>query len=175
MRAIRLNYNGGSGGVMVTPTSQERTVEREHHVAPTAQQIAQHQSASQNKELLVSVNRGALPVAATRKPGDFTAKSVVPAKASGGHVEEATLKATPETMAPLRRARSQRLRLPAPHHNRHQIVLAKRHRRAESTPSSRSVPTCPTRPRLFNQSPQHSIHPRPKPEPPRDNEERLHP
>lgn len=91
-------YNGGPGGVNAAPTPQERTVERERHVQPTAEQTQHHQAAGQNRELLASVNRGKPAVAATVKPADFSPKAVVPAKAPGGKVEETTLKATPKTM-----------------------------------------------------------------------------
>lgn len=93
-------YNGGAGGLRAAPTPRERTVEREHHVAPTQEQIQHHQSASQNRELLASVNRGKPPVAATARPADFSPKNVVPAKAPGGRVEEATLKATSKMLLP---------------------------------------------------------------------------
>jgi hypothetical protein len=93
-------YNGGAGGVRTAPSAQERTVERERHVQSTAVQTQHHQAASRDKELVASVNRGKPPVAATARPADFSPKSVVPAKAPGGRVEETTLKATPKTMAP---------------------------------------------------------------------------
>jgi len=97
--SIHVAYNGGSGGTTVAPTAQDQAAAGERHVAPTAQQVSQHQSASQNKALLVSANHGAPSVAATRKPGDFTPRNVVPAKAPGGPVGEDVLKATPKNPA----------------------------------------------------------------------------
>lgn len=93
-------YNGGVGGVNAVPTERERTVAREQHVQPTAEQTRQHEAASRNRELLASVNRGKPPVAATARPADFSPRNVVPAKAPGGHVEDAVLKATPKTLPP---------------------------------------------------------------------------
>jgi hypothetical protein len=94
-----VSYNGGAGGVRSAPTAQERTVEKEHHVQPTAVQTQHHQIASQDRELLASVNRGKPSVAATARPTDFSPKSAVAAKAPGGRVEETTLRATPKTLA----------------------------------------------------------------------------
>jgi hypothetical protein len=94
-----ISYNGGAGGVKSAPTAQERTVEKEHHVQPTAVQTQHHQIASQDRELLASVNRGKPSVAATARPTDFSPKSAVAAKAPGGKVEETTLRATPKTLA----------------------------------------------------------------------------
>ncbi len=93
-------YNGGAGGLRTAPTSREKTAEREHHVAPTSEQNQQHQIASQNRGLLASVNRGKPPVAATVRPADFSPKNIVPARSTGGHVDEAALKATPRTLPP---------------------------------------------------------------------------
>jgi hypothetical protein len=94
-----ISYNGGANGVKSAPTAQERIVEKEHHVQPTAVQTQHHQIASQDRELLASVNRGKPSVAATARPTDFSPKSAVAAKAPGGKVEETTLRATPKTLA----------------------------------------------------------------------------
>lgn len=90
-------YNGGDGGLRAAPTAQDQTAERERHVPLTAEQSQQHQRASQDKELLASANRGKPPVAATMKPSDFSPKNSLPAKAAGGPVGEAPLKATPQS------------------------------------------------------------------------------
>jgi hypothetical protein len=91
-------YNGGAGGVRAVPNQRDRAAEREHHVQPTPVQNQHHQSAGQNRDLLVSVNRGKPPVAATPRPGDFA--HAMPAKGPGGRIPEATLKATPQTHGP---------------------------------------------------------------------------
>ena len=93
-----VSYNGGAGGVKSAPTAEERTVEKEHHVQPTAVQTQHLQIASQNRESLASVNRGKPAVAATARPADFSPKNAVAAKAPGGKVEETALRATPKTL-----------------------------------------------------------------------------
>jgi hypothetical protein len=94
----RVSFNGGQGGLSAAPSAQDRVAEREHHEPPTAEQAQQHQSASQNKQLRASVNGGKPSVAATGRAGDFS--HAVPAKAAGGPVTPASLKASPHTAAP---------------------------------------------------------------------------
>jgi hypothetical protein len=77
----RVSFNGGTGGTTVQPTPQEQAAAREPHVPATAMQTQHEQTASTNKALLASVNHGNPAVAATSKPGEFTGKGVVPAKA----------------------------------------------------------------------------------------------
>jgi len=95
-----VSYNGGAGGLRAAPTAKERSMMQERHLPPTAEQTRHHETAGHERNLLASVNQGRPAVAATVKPADFTPGNVVPAKAAGGHVEEATLKATPKTMPP---------------------------------------------------------------------------
>jgi len=104
--STHIAYNGGSGGVNAAPTPREQTAEKEHHVSPTTEQTEHHQIASRNKELLASVNRGKPLVAATTRPTDFSPKTAVSAKAAGGQVAEATLKATPKTQGPPMKAKA---------------------------------------------------------------------
>jgi hypothetical protein len=56
---------------------------REKHVPPVAVQTQHAQAARTNPEQRASVNQGKPPVAATPKPGAFTDRAVVPAKAAG--------------------------------------------------------------------------------------------
>ena len=77
----RASFNGGSGGTTAQPTPQEQAAASERHVAPTPLQTQHEQTASTNKTLLASVNHGNPAIAATAKPGEFTGKGVVPAKA----------------------------------------------------------------------------------------------
>jgi hypothetical protein len=93
-------FNGGEGGLRTAPTTQDRTVEQERHVPLTTEQNQHNQRAGQDKELLASANRGKPPVAATTKPADFSPKNVLPARAPGGPVGEASLKATPKSFTP---------------------------------------------------------------------------
>ncbi|MGA2999845.1 hypothetical protein [Bradyrhizobium sp.] len=77
----RASFNGGTGGTAAQPTPQEQAAAREPHVAATPSQTQHEQTASTNKTLLASVNHGNPAVAATSKPGEFTGKGIVPAKA----------------------------------------------------------------------------------------------
>jgi hypothetical protein len=76
-------FNGGEGGVAARPTPQEETYSHEPHQPPVAAQLQHEHAASQNKALFASNNHGAPAVAATARPGEFTGKGVVGAKAAG--------------------------------------------------------------------------------------------
>jgi hypothetical protein len=76
-------FNGGEGGIAVHATAQEEAYSREPHTAPVAAQVQQEHAASQNKALFASNNHGAPAVAATARPGEFSGKGVVGAKAAG--------------------------------------------------------------------------------------------
>jgi YXWGXW repeat-containing protein len=77
----RVSFNGGTGGTAAQPTPQEQAAAKEQHVAATPMQTQHEQTASTNKSLLASVNHGNPAIAATSKPGEFSGKGVVPAKA----------------------------------------------------------------------------------------------
>src|SRR5580700_10207067 len=76
-------FNGGEGGVAARPSAQEEAYSREKHTPPVAAQVRQQHAASQNKALFASNNHGAPAVAATAKPGVFSGRGVVAAKAAG--------------------------------------------------------------------------------------------
>jgi hypothetical protein len=78
----RVSYNG-HGGVDVRPTPREEAAERQRHVPPVAAQIQHIQAARGNRELRASVNQGRPPIAATEKAGEFSGRSVVPAREAG--------------------------------------------------------------------------------------------
>ena len=90
-----VSYNGGRGGLSAAPSHQEQRALSEHHLPPTQEQAQHHQGASQNKELLASVNHGKPAVAATARAGDFSPRSAMPAKAAGRSEEHAPGKAMP--------------------------------------------------------------------------------
>jgi len=73
----------GEGGVKAQPTPQEQAAANEPHTAPLAAQTQHEQMASQNKQNFASENHGRPAIAATSKPGDFSPKSAVPARAAG--------------------------------------------------------------------------------------------
>jgi len=76
-------FNGGEGGVAARPTPVEEAAAREPHQAPIAAQVQQEHAASQNRALFASENHGAPAVAATARPGEFSGRDVVAAKAAG--------------------------------------------------------------------------------------------
>ena len=80
----RVSYNGGPRGTAVAPTSTELVAAREPHVAPTPMQVQHVQAARQNPALLSSVNQGHPSIAATPRPGAFTAPGVVAARPGPG-------------------------------------------------------------------------------------------
>jgi hypothetical protein len=75
-------FNGGEGGVASRPTAAEESAAREPHQAALATQTQHEHAAAQNKALFASNNHGAPAVAATTRPGEFSGKGVVGAKAS---------------------------------------------------------------------------------------------
>jgi hypothetical protein len=76
-------FNGGEGGVAVHATAQEEAFAREPHTPPVAAQVQQEHAASQNRAMFASENHGAPAVAATARPGEFSGRGVVAAKAAG--------------------------------------------------------------------------------------------
>ncbi len=81
----------GEGGVRAQPTPQEQAAEHEHHVEPVAMQQQHEQLAARNRENFASENHGRPAIAATAKPGDFSARSAVPARAAGGEYHAPTM------------------------------------------------------------------------------------
>jgi hypothetical protein len=79
-----VSYNGGTGGTTAAATPQEQAAARDPRVVqPTAMQTQHEKAASSNRQLLASVNQGKPAIAATAKPADFSAHSVVAAKSAG--------------------------------------------------------------------------------------------
>jgi len=73
----------GEGGVKAEPTPQEQAAEHEQHTPALAEQTQHETLAAQNKQNFASENHGRPAIAATSKPGDFSSKSAVPARAAG--------------------------------------------------------------------------------------------
>jgi len=84
-------FNGGQGGVQARPTAQEEQFAHETHTPPVAAQVQHAHAASQNKALFASNNHGRPAVAATAKPGEFSGKGVVTAKAAGAPYHAPTI------------------------------------------------------------------------------------
>jgi hypothetical protein len=79
----RVSYNGGQGGIDRRPTPQEQAVEQQRHIPPVAAQTQHVQAARSNPQMRAEANQGKPPVAATSRPGEFSGKDVVAAKAEG--------------------------------------------------------------------------------------------
>jgi hypothetical protein len=77
-----VSYHGGQGGLTAQPTAAQRAAASERHIPPTVEQTQQQHAASANRALLASVNHGKPPIAATSKPGVFSGRGVVAAKAA---------------------------------------------------------------------------------------------
>ena len=77
-----VSYNGGNGGLTARPTAAQLAAARERHIPPTAEQTQQQRLASTNRALLASVNHGKPPIAATSRPGVFSGRGVVAARAA---------------------------------------------------------------------------------------------
>ena len=73
----RVSFNGGRGGVNARPTVQEQSALRMRHIGPVAAQTRQLAYARSNRQFRASVNHGAPPIAATRRPGEFSGSGVI--------------------------------------------------------------------------------------------------
>jgi hypothetical protein len=78
----RVSYHGGKGGVTAQPTAAQWAAARERHIPPTVEQTQHQRFASSNRALLASVNHGKPSIAATSKPGVFSGRGMVAAKAA---------------------------------------------------------------------------------------------
>jgi hypothetical protein len=78
------SFNGGEGGIQARPTAAEEAAGREQHTPALASQTQHEHMASQNRANFASENHGKPAIAATAKPGDFSSRSAVSARAAGG-------------------------------------------------------------------------------------------
>jgi len=79
---VHTSFNG-PGGVEARPTPQEEQYSHEQHTPALAAQTEHEHAASQNKQLFASENHGRPAIAATGRPGEFSGRDVVKAKAAG--------------------------------------------------------------------------------------------
>ena len=93
-----VSYNGGTGGVVAHPNAVEQRAMAERHVEAVAEQRQHESAAARNPQMLARNNGGKPAFAATSRPGDFA--HAVPAKAAGGHIDQAALHANAKTMPP---------------------------------------------------------------------------
>ncbi len=83
----RASFNGGAGGVVAKPTTEELLAEREPHVRATKLQADQTRASGMRSEQFLSTNRGKPAIAATARAGEFKGKGVIPATAAGKAAE----------------------------------------------------------------------------------------
>lgn len=79
----RVSYNGGPGGVMARPTSQQEAAGRERHLMPVAAQNQHVREARSDPQLRASRNQGRPPIAATPRASEFKGGGAVPAREAG--------------------------------------------------------------------------------------------
>jgi len=87
-----ISYNGGPGGISARPTAAEQSAARQPRHTATRDQASHASAASQNHELLASVNHGRPPIAATPQPNAYSGPNLVAARTaphSGGAVRGA--------------------------------------------------------------------------------------
>ena len=65
----------GPGGIEARPTRQEEAYGREPHTAALAAQTEHEHAASRNRQLFASENHGRPAIAATARPGEFSARN----------------------------------------------------------------------------------------------------
>ena len=75
-----VSYNGGTGGTIARPTSEQLAAEKEHHVPPTAEQTHHVELAARDPSLSLNANHGHPTVAATPHPAVLNGPGVVAAK-----------------------------------------------------------------------------------------------
>jgi hypothetical protein len=76
----RVSYVGGPAGGSAQPTQQELAATRDQHLAATPGQVQHVRAAATTPQLLATHNQGQPPIAATPRPGAFTAEGVTAAK-----------------------------------------------------------------------------------------------
>jgi hypothetical protein len=94
-----VSYNGGRGGTAARASAAEVTAAHRRHTPATAAQTGHQQAASENHDLLASVNHGRPPVAATTKAEEGTGRGVVAAKGGSAAENKAAATRTNENKA----------------------------------------------------------------------------
>jgi hypothetical protein len=67
----RVSYNGGRGGIMMRPSSEQLAAERERRFGPTAMQTEHRDAAGRDRGMWASQNHGRPSIAATPRAGEF--------------------------------------------------------------------------------------------------------
>jgi WXXGXW repeat (2 copies) len=90
----KASYVGGPGGNSAQPTAPELAAARDKKVAATPAQTQHAHAAAANPESFAAQNRGQPSIAATPRPGAFTAHEVTPAKPA---IRPAVASSSPES------------------------------------------------------------------------------
>ena len=189
----RVSYNGGNGGISARPTQQQESIAHERHIPPVAAQTQHEQAARANPEQRASVNHGTPTVAATPKPGAFSDRAVVHAKATGtpyvapvraavqpantpgrpennaAHTDRTTPNNTPENRAPIARPNQPEPNKPEP--NRPTAAQPERQPETNRTPAAQPN----NRPEPNREPSQRPLTPPPTPPSERSQPERTAP
>lgn len=73
------------------PTPQEESLARERHTSELPVQMQHERAAMQNRQNFAAINHGRPAIAATGRPGDFSSRSIVGARAAGGEYHPPTI------------------------------------------------------------------------------------
>ncbi|HEV8258989.1 MAG TPA: YXWGXW repeat-containing protein [Casimicrobiaceae bacterium] len=87
----RVSFNGGTGGIVATPTAAERLAAHDRHQSWTQAQVRHERAASTDRAQLASVNRGVPSVTATSRPGAFREQNAAAVRGGGGGNREARI------------------------------------------------------------------------------------
>jgi len=79
-----VSYNGGEGGIVARPRSEDEIAERDRHIGAIAAQTQHIAAARGNENLRASFNHGRPAIAATGRPGEFSGHEVMAAREAGG-------------------------------------------------------------------------------------------
>ena len=162
----RVSYNGGNGGISVRATAQQEAVGRERHIPAVAVQTEHAQAAHTNPEQRASINHGKPAVAATPKPGAFSDRAIVPAKAAGAPYNPPVKRAAAEPVANTPAAQSgKQCRSPGANNNQPESK-----RPAMAQPNVRPEPSRPEANRPEANRPASTAAARPDLRPNRNNE-----
>src|SRR3989441_4956028 len=83
----RVSFNGGTGGIVATPTAQERLAAHARHKSWTPMQVRHEQAARMDRAQLASVNHGVPKLTATSRPAAFTQQNAATVRGGGGNRE----------------------------------------------------------------------------------------
>ncbi len=101
VRPSGASFNGGRGGTLARPTSEQLSAARERRSSLSGEQREQLRAARTDPKQRATVNRGRPATAATTRPGVFTGRGVTGASRAGAPYKAPSgVKAAPERMAP---------------------------------------------------------------------------